>query len=52
MAISIMNLLMITGIGLLVLITILGIKAYVEDRLSWKEIERQASSSGISGFSE
>lgn len=49
---TIMNLLMLLAIMLLVLITGIGIHAYMNERRSWKEIESKASQSDIKMFDE
>jgi hypothetical protein len=52
MWITVMNLLMLLALTVLFLFTIIGIRAYVKERYSWREIELKASESGIKGFDE
>jgi len=52
MWINIMNLLLLLAISLGVMITIMTIRAYIQEKHSWSEIKTKASQSGINGFSE
>lgn len=52
MWITVMNLLMLLAVVLLLLFTGIAVRAYVQGRHSWKDIEVKASQSGIKGFDE
>ena len=52
MWITVMNLLMLLAVALLLLFTGIAVRAYVQERHSWKDIEVKASQSGIKGFDE
>lgn len=52
MWITVMNLLMLLALTLLLLFTAIGVRAYVKERHSWREIEVKANQSGIKGFDE
>ncbi|SCN46871.1 hypothetical protein BAZMOX_84593_1 [methanotrophic endosymbiont of Bathymodiolus azoricus (Menez Gwen)] len=47
-----MNTLMLLAIVLLLLITGIAVRAYVQERHCWKDIKVKASQSGINGFDE
>jgi len=47
-----MNLLLILAVSLGVVITLITIRAYLQEKHSWSDIETKAKQSGISGFSE
>ena len=52
MWVSTMDLLVITAAGLTVVFTIMGIKTYLDDRSSWRELALRADNYRLSESSE
>lgn len=52
MSISIMSLLMIVGVSLLLIVTVLGVKTFMDTRRFWRDIEYKAAHSPIKGFDD
>jgi hypothetical protein len=52
MWISIMNLLLVLACSLLLILSLIGVRAILRDRQHWKEIKEKACSSGIKGLDE
>lgn len=50
--VTVMNLLMLLGITLFLMFTVIGMRAFLQERHAWKEIEVRASNSSTKTIDE